>query len=236
MSIRALVVDDEPPARRAICQALQVPWASATVTECADGQTAIEWLRRQAFDVAFLDIRVPPLDGFEIIRRIGVHRMPPVVFVTAFEDFALRAFDVRAVDYLIKPFRQERFNESLDRALGRGAAPLPGPGLPIKTAGRTTRVALSTILWIEAASTYVRVHSTDDVHLLRTTMDRLSRELAGNHFLRVHRSAIVNLDHVVGWAPLARGDYEVLLSNGERVRVSRRHRRALLQRLHEPSR
>jgi len=248
-SLRILVADDEPLAREALLLELRRRGEVERLVSCASGHEAIAALRSEEIDLAFLDVRMPEVSGFEVVRRIGVERMPPVVFVTAFDRFAVEAFEVRALDYLLKPVSRERFGESFARALaavrGRSAerdAALRGlleeaaqeaERLRIKTGERTTIVRLDEIVWIEAASSYVRVHTRESTHLLRASLGSLEERLDPERFLRVHRSAIVHLDCVRELRHVVRGDYDLLLSNGDRVRASRRRRAELVRRLDE---
>jgi two-component system LytT family response regulator len=220
------------------------------VTEAAeaqDGEEAVDLLQRTAFDLVFLDIQMPRRSGFEVVRTVGVAQMPPVVFVTAYDAYALQAFEVHALDYLLKPFEPERFHEALDRVLAliqqqsRGdldarvqqmldhIEPDPEPlhRLMIKTHQRIQFVRTENIDWIEAAGNYVKLHVGSQTHLLRQTMTSLERRLNPDCFLRIHRSTIVNLDRVKDLNAMFNGEYEVRLDDGTKLTLSRGYRQAL---------
>ena len=238
-ALEVLIVDDEPLARRSLRRALEDRPEVHRLVEFSDGLGALEHLRQDTVDLAYLDVRMPGIGGFEVARRLGPERMPPFVFVTAHDDFAVEAFEVRALDYLLKPFTASRFEESFRRSLDRLRARTPnGPSLPgrvrIKMGGHTTFVPLDEVVWFEAANTYVRVHTRDRVHLVRDSLSSLERALDPRFFARVHRSAVVRLSAVVEMTHRVRGDYELVLENGDRVRASRRRREELMKRLIRP--
>ncbi len=245
--LRVLVVDDEPLARQALRLLLLGDADVTVVGECSgtDGAATVERTRP---DILFLDIHMPEVDGFDLLEQVGVDRAPVVVFVTAHADHALRAFDVHAVDYLLKPVVDARFAHALARAKDlarlrrKGHAPDPGLGALMREHSRHTRrilvrerdkthvVDADTIDWIEAADYYALIHAGGRAHLLRETMNQLAERLDPERFFRVHRSAIVNLERVKEIHPLFRGDRDLVLADGTRVRLSRT-RRAEFERL-----
>lgn len=245
--IRVLIVDDEPIARRGIRQQLRSEADLEVIAECGDGAAAIDAIAELAPDLVFLDIQMPEVGGFEVFEAIGVARMPAVVFVTAYDEHALRAFDVHAVDYVLKPIDRHRFRTAVARArlrlahapgqldrriaaalgeLGR-AAPDYAKRLAIKGDGRVVLVDVDAVDRLEAAGNYVEVHSGARHHLLRETMASLEARLDPARFARVSRSAIVNATHVRELQPMFNGDFVVVLRDGTRVAGSRRYRAAL---------
>lgn len=230
-ALRALIVDDEPHARQRIRDLLAKQPDFELAGECGSGQQALDAMHRESPDVVFLDVRMPDMDGIEVLRR-ATSRPPWLVFVTAFAEHALEAFDHAAIDYLMKPFDDARFTATLDRvrrlrALAArpasvGSDPTRDDRLAIRSGGRVTLLGLHEIHWIEGYGTYVRIHTTDAEYLHRETMSRLAGDLRGAGFLRVHRSAIVRLAEVRALA-----EDVVVLRSGVEVRVSGRHRREL---------
>ena len=255
--MRVLLVDDEPLAR----DSLRVILASETdvhiAGECGSGTEAVEAIRALAPDLVFLDVRMPGLDGFAVIDAIGPEHMPPVVFVTAYDAHAVRAFEIHALDYVLKPFDDDRLRVALERAraqrvlardgaLARRLASLLGDRAALDDGGagdvvsrwitrlqvpvgdRIRFVRVEDVDWIESAGNYVRVHVGRDKHLLRGTLGALERELDPKQFARIHRSAIVNLDRVRELEPYTGGDYIAFLTDGRKLRVSRTFRDRLL--------
>ena len=252
--------DDEPAARATLRLLLEREPEVEIVAECADGRAAVEAVRAARPDLLLLDVQMPELDGFGVLAALAEHETPAVIFVTAYDAHALRAFEVRALDYLLKPFSDDRFARALARAreeirtlglaaLGRrvhalvaspppdaaaepgagpDASPAAGGRLLIPEVGRTRVVRLDRVDWIEAADYCVRVHLRDRSHLLRRSLADLERELDPRRFLRIHRSAIVNVDRVAQIRPLFKGDAVVELEGGRELRVSRAHRARLL--------
>lgn len=225
--IRTLVVDDEQLARERVLSLLQQEADVEVVGECSDGGQAVSAIQRHSPDLVFLDVQMPGCDGFEVIRSIGPDRMPTVVFVTAYDEYALQAFEVHALDYLLKPFGRERFQQTLRHArealerrhagdLGRRllalvhgarAEPLPlGPPqverLVVKSGGRVFFLRTDDIDWIEAAGNYVRLHLGTESHLFRETMNRMESRLDPRRFTRIHRSRIVNTERIKEMQPL----------------------------------
>jgi two-component system LytT family response regulator len=232
--IRTVVVDDEPLARTSLTVLLRRHPEVEPVAECGSGREALSVIRASKPDLVFLDVQMPECDGFDVIEMLG-SELPCIVFVTAYDTYALRAFEVGALDYLLKPFDDARFERALERAKERIALAKNGQRTTwpfvIKTAGQICFVAASEIDWIEAADYYVSLHVGSRTHLLRRSMAELEQELDENAFCRIHRSAIVKLDRVRRLELNESGEYDVLLINGIRLRLSRRYRKELQSRL-----
>jgi len=237
---RVLIVDDEPLARVSVRTLLAREPDIAIVGECADGASAVDAIRAERPDLVFLDVQMPGLDGFGVIREIGPDRMPVTVFVTAFDTFAVRAFETRAIDYLVKPFSDERFAATLARArelrfaqqlaqllADRVAAGAYTSHLLVPTGTRTTVVPVETIDWIGADDYYAVLHVGLRTHLLRQTLTVLATELDPKRFVRVHRSAIVNLRFVRALEKTRDGGTALVLADGATVPVSRTGRERL---------
>lgn len=242
MTLRALIVDDERLARARLVRLLRRREDVEIVGVACDGDEAVEMLAELRPDLVFLDVQMPGLSGFDVldalrprpnVPHLNGNRMPAVVFTTAFDQYALRAFEVHALDYLLKPFDEERLSASLDRAAAmiRGARADPGlrPFLEqmapperfvVRTPGRIVFLPLAEVDWIEAAGNYVYVHAGRERHLIRGTLKAIESRFA-SRFARIHRSAIVNLERVRELAPRAHGDCEVVLRGGARLPVSR---------------
>lgn len=230
--IRALIVDDEPLARRGVAAMLAKEAGIELAGECASGGEAVARIRAERPDLVFLDVEMPDGDGFEVLEALGCDLPPAVVFVTAYDRYALRAFEVGAIDYLLKPFDQARFAKVLARARDWIAQERSRDArLAIKSAGQVTLVRLSEIDWIEAADYYASLHVAGRTHLLRRSLADLEKELDGQGFCRVHRSALVNLDRVRGLSTDEEGEYQIELSGGARLRISRSHRKQVQERL-----
>ncbi len=245
--IRALIVDDEPLARDRLRQLLNEQPEIEMIGECADGREAVEAIRKQSPELIFLDIQMPELNGFEVLEAIDAEPMPVIIFVTAHDKFALRAFEVHAVDYLLKPFDRERFESALHRALQQvkyrrdparveaQAAVLaevqtpakPIDRLAVKSGGRIRIVRTADIAWIESAQNYVEIHEDKQSHLLRETMSAIEQKLSPDKFVRISRSTIVNIEKIKELQPLFYGEYTVTLQNGKRLTLSRRYRSKL---------
>ncbi len=233
--IRALVVDDESLARSNLTVLLRLDPEIQIVGECGSGMEALAEIRGKKPDLVFLDVQMPECDGFDVVELLGRDLPPAVVFVTAYDQYALRAFEAGALDYLLKPFDNARFERALGRAKerirhGKGAARAV-ERLAIKSAGQVSFLKISEIDWIEAADYYACLHAGTKTHLLRRSMSELEQDLDPGSFCRIHRSSIVNLDRVRGLELGPDGEYEVLLENGSRLRLSRRYRKLLQSRL-----
>jgi two-component system LytT family response regulator len=237
--IRTLVVDDEPLARSNLTVLLRRDPQIAIVGECGSGVAAAEEIRRAKPDLLFLDIQMPECDGFDVLALLGRHVPTAVVFVTAYDQYALRAFEAGALDYLLKPFDTARFERALDRAKQKvlgyvgGGKDLPPKlqRLVIKSAGEVAFVDLAEIDWIEAADYYAALHVGMKTHLLRRSMAELEQDLDPEIFCRIHRSTIVNLERVQGLKLGEDGEYRVLIQNGTELRLSRRYRRQVQSRM-----
>ncbi|HLL13480.1 MAG TPA: LytTR family DNA-binding domain-containing protein [Pyrinomonadaceae bacterium] len=249
-SIRTLIVDDEPLARERIKRFLASERDLELVGECAEGREAVAAIRTLKPDLVFLDIQIPELDGFGILKAVGVAEMPAVIFVTAYDRYALQAFDVSALDYLLKPYNRERFRKAVERAraqLSNGAKgelnkrllsllenfkteqPRHLERLMIKSAGRVFFLRAEELDWIEAEGNYLRVHVGRESHLLRETMNRLASKLDPDKFLRIHRSTLVNIERIKELQPLFSGDYVVILRDGKQLTLSRSYRDKMLE-------
>jgi two-component system LytT family response regulator len=247
MKIRTLIVDDEPLARDRLQKLLRAQPTIELIGECSDGEQALAEIQELKPDLVFLDVQMPELDGFAVLEALPAASRPTVIFVTAHDRFALKAFEVHAVDYLLKPFDRERFQVALDRALKRiqhsdtddlkrrlnellsdlKPEPTPLDRLAVKKEGRTLLVKTSDVEWIEAADNYVVLHVGAEAHMLRETMASLEERLAGNKFVRISRSSLVNTEQIKELQPMFHGEYRVLLKNGTRLTLSRTHRAKL---------
>ena len=244
--LRALVVDDEPLARELLRRMLDEHPALEVIGECGSGTQAVEAVRAQRPDLLFLDVQMPGLDGFAVLRELAPD-LPQVVFVTAYDQYALRAFEVHALDYLLKPFDEER----LERAVQRARAHLRRPAddgdrrqilemldelrgvrrwrerLVIRVGERAFLQPVAEVDWLEADGKYVKVHVGPKAHVIRETMTQLAEVLDPRRFLRISRSAIVNVDRIREIQPWLRGDYVVILRNGAEVTSTRGYRDTL---------
>ena len=231
---RVLVVDDERLARSNLCVLLRRDPEIEIVGECSSGQEGLEHIRNRSPDIVFLDVQMPELDGFDVLEMLGNDLPRAVVFVTAFDQYALRAFEAGALDYLLKPFDNARFALALARAKERIVdkdGPAKAERLAIKSAGQILFLKTAEIDWIEAADYYACLHVGTKSHLLRRSMSDLERDLATEEFCRIHRSAIVNLHRVRSLRLGEDGEYEVVLENGHSLRMSRSYRKQLQARL-----
>lgn len=246
MKIRVLIVDDEIHARRGLKSLLAAEPDVEVVGEAGNGRVAVESIRRLRPDLVFLDVEMPGLNGIDVVANVGPEAMPAVVFVTAFDQYAVAAFEANAIDYLLKPFSDARFQDSLARVrrrlagsgsngLGKRLEHLLGTldkrrGLVRFTvrAGDVLKVfRAADIDWIEADEYYAKLHIGDATHLVRETMHALDEQLPSDQFARIHRSTIVNLDRIVALEPMFQGDCTVILQDGTRLRMSRRRREVL---------
>jgi len=233
--LRVLVVDDEALARSNLTVLLHRDPEIEIVGECSSGTDAIAEIRSKQPDLLFLDVQMPECDGFDVLELLGCDLPPAIIFVTAYDQYALRAFEAGALDYLLKPFDNPRFDRALARAkerLARGVAPYQPPErIVIKSAGQVLFVKVSDIDWIEAADYYACLHVGPRTHLLRRTMSELEQEFDPRRFCRIHRSAIVNLDRIRSLKLNEDGDHDVILESGATLRLSRRYRKELQSRL-----
>ncbi len=246
MKIRTLIVDDEAPARARLRQFLKSETDFEIVGECANGRQAVESIAREKPDLVFLDVQMPRMTGFEVCEALTAAggATPFVIFVTAYDQYALKAFEVHAIDYLLKPFDRERFEKALEHARAQlpraqGASPeqrlaalledlradaRQSARLVFKEDGRVVFVRPETIDWLEADGNYVRVHCGGESHYVRETLAGLEAQLPAAKFMRISRSAIVNLDRIKEFQPLFYGDYAVILQNGAKPTLSRNFR------------
>lgn len=251
MTISVLIVDDEPLARDGIALHLSSAQDFSVAAVCGNGPDAIKLIHQQKPDLVFLDVNMPGLSGFDVIETVGAENMPPVIFLTAYENFAHKAFDVCAVDYLLKPIDSARFAASLDKVrqyLHRSLIiknaelltsllhqPIPTETaidrLIVKSHGHTHFIVISDILWVEANGDYVDVHTTAKTHLVRETMHNIEQQLTRFGFQRVHRSAIVRLSLITELITTSAGDYYLMLTGGNKLKLSRNYRDAVLQKL-----
>jgi len=242
--IRTLIVDDQLLAREMLRRMLKDEPDIEIVGMPASGPEAVEAIHSLAPDLVFLDVRMPELDGFGVLAQIDPARMPAIIFVTANDDFALRAFDVHAVDYLVKPCTVERFQTALHRARRQiqrndagaiqrrltalladlKAQPRLAERLPVKSEGRIIFLRLPDIDWVEAADNYVKLHVGKEAHMLRETMTSLESKLPAERFLRISRSAMVNIEQIKELHPMFHGEYVVILRNGARLTLTRGYR------------
>lgn len=238
-SISTLIVDGEPLARERLRALLAGHADIDVVGEARDGEEAVAAIRGRNPDLVFLAVDAPRMDGFEVIRAVGGGSLPLIVLVAAGDEHARKAFDARALDYLVKPLDRDRFAEAIGRARdaiarARGPAPrrpAPNDRMVIKSAGRLFFLRIEEIDWIEAAGNYVKLHVGADEHLLRETMNGIERTLDADTFLRIHRSRIVNMERVTELQPWFNGEYIVILQNGTKLTLSRGYREKLQERL-----
>jgi two-component system, LytTR family, response regulator len=233
--ISVLVVDDESGARRNLIALLRPDPGIGAIIECDSGQGAIEQLKGSKCDLLFLDVQMPGCDGFDVLELLGSELPPAVIFVTAYDEYALRAFEAGALDYLLKPFDDARFRRALDRAKAKVAnlssRPKLSERLAVKARGELVFLKVADVDWIESVGYYACLHVGGNTHVLRRSLLDLERELDGEQFMRIHRSIIVNLERVHKLELQDGGDYEVILRSGDRLRLSRRFRRSLLDRM-----
>ena len=241
MSFRAASVDDEALARERIRSLVGQEPDLELVGEAGDGQAAVELIRREKPDLVFLDVQMPGLDGFGVLQALGDEVPPAVIFVTAYDHYALQAFDVHALDYLLKPFNSRRFKKAVLRARteltrehppevnerllslleGLRSGRRPPERIVLKSAGRVSFLKVDEVDWVEAEGNYVRLHVGPHSHLLRETMKNIEGRLDPDRFIRIHRSTIVNTDRIKELHPLFHGEYAVILRDGTRLTASR---------------
>ena len=243
--IRALVVDDEPVARGHLRALLEERGDVAVVDECGDGRSAVERIRELVPDLVLLDVQMPELDGLGVVRAVGPDRMPPVVFVTAHDQHAVSAFEVHALDYVLKPVHRARFNGAIDRAIRiirsgssgnrsrllseameRLSSPSPDR-IAIRSGDRILYLRTSDIDWIEAADDLVRLHVGKTVHDHRATMAQIEQRLPASRFIRIHRSTIVNVERIREFQPWFQGDWILVLADGTRLQSGKSYRKRI---------
>jgi two-component system LytT family response regulator len=241
--MRVLIAEDEPLARDRLRTLLQDHNDVEIAAECADGRSAVDAIRDHEPDLVFLDVSMPELNGFEVIQEIGAAEMPPVIFVTAFDHYAVQAFDAHAVDYVLKPFDEDRFrtavergrdalrkrtNGALDQRLSDLLQGLARPSylerLAVKSGGKIIFLKTNEVQWIAAEGNYARLHAGKRSYLMRETMSNLESKLDPDRFIRIHRSTIVSTDAIAELEPLFQGDYVVVLRDGTRLTSSRGYR------------
>jgi two-component system LytT family response regulator len=254
-NIRVLVVDDEAPARQRVIDLLRHDEQVGTIFEAADGQAAVESILDFRPELVLLDVQMPELDGLGVVQAIGPAEMPLAVFITAYDQHALRAFEANALDYLLKPFSDERFEGMMARVKTRlderslrefgqrvmkmvstapSSADRRWDRLVVKAGGTTRFVRVADIDWIEAAGVYVNLHVGGKELLYRAALNELADRLDPRRFVRVHRSAIVNIESILQLEPISHGEFDAVLRNGARTRVSRTYRAQLEKRLGQP--
>jgi two-component system LytT family response regulator len=243
--IRTLIVDDEPLIRTGIRSGLASISGVGIVGECENGAQAVQAILSERPDLVLLDVRMPDCTGLDVVRQVGVERMPMVVFVTAYDEYAIKAFEINAVDYLLKPFDEERLRNSIDRARQRLAARSQAvltqqlqaliaardqkwpQRLVVKNGERYEFVAVDLIDWIESANNYVELHCGPKAYLFGETLSSLETRLDPDRFLRIHRCRIVNLSRIVAVHPMLNGAYQVQLRDGVRLGTGRQYRQAM---------
>lgn len=254
MCIRTLIVDDESLARERVRDMLAQYGDIEVIAECANGYEAVEAITKHAPDLVFLDVEMPGMDGFGVLDALDSDRLPVIIFVTAYDQYAVKAFEVYALDYLLKPFDQERFDKALSRAKDYilnqkndslserilkaleeiKSKPVHLERLVIKMHGHVFFVKTEEIDWLEAEGNYVRLHSGKESYLLRDTITALENQLDPKKFVRVHRSAIVNIDRIQELQPWFHGEYRIILKEGVELTLSRSYREKLHEALGRP--
>ena len=241
MKIRALIIDDEPLARERVRTLLREEPDVEVIAECANGNEAVTAIKKHSPDLIFLDVQMPGLGGFDVLRALGKEPMPLVIFVTAYGQHALKAFEVHALDYLLKPFKQARFKQTVQRAretlasrqggvLPKGLLELLGQAkpvverltrIPVKTGERVIFVKTEHIHYIEAAGNYLVLHTAKENHVVRETLTSIEEKLDPKQFLRINRSMLVNLEQIKELQPLFKGDHAVVLLSGKQLTMTR---------------
>ena len=243
MTLRLVLVDDEPPARARLRRLLKAHADIELIAECGDGAAAVQAIESATPDLVLLDVQMPELDGFEVLRALDVPALPTVIFITAFDQYAVRAFEVHALDYILKPVEADRLDAALGHARRRlaerrsaGLADLLRElkrerprltRLPVRSEGRVKVIELADVDWLGAADNYVRLHSGGREYLVRDTLAALEQQLDPDTFVRVQRSTIVRFDRIAELRPDAHGDFEIRLKDGTRLNMSRTYRSAV---------
>jgi two-component system, LytTR family, response regulator len=253
MKIRTLIVDDMLLARKRVKRFLHTDPDIEIIGECSDGRDAIEAIKNLSPDLIFLDVQMPELDGFEVLEAVGSDSISEVIFITAYDQFALRAFEVHALDYLLKPFDFERLRKAVDRAKSQIKQKQTGDidkrlsalindikaghkylkRLIVKAAGRTIFLLVEEIDWIEAAGNYLRLQAGKESYMIRERMSQMESKLDPDKFVRIHRSTLVNIDRIKELQPLFNGDQLVILRDGKQLTMSRTYRERLMSILDE---
>jgi two-component system, LytTR family, response regulator len=244
-AISALVVDDEPLAREGVCRLLASHPVAFTILAATNGAEAVEVIRAQRPELVFLDVEMPEMDGFEVVQQVGVDAMPPVVFITAHDQYAIQAFEINAIDYLLKPITRPRFDQAVERACAHMHAGRSNQDrllslleaisarskylkrLSVKRAGGIAFIDVQDVAWIKAAENYVEIHTGSSLELVHTPMHSIEAALNPDDFLRIHRSLIVNLGHVKMLEPAPYGEYVFVMRSGARLRSGRSYRQAI---------
>ncbi|MCU1287989.1 MAG: yehT 1 [Acidobacteria bacterium] len=249
MKIKTLIVDDEPLARERVKRFLRDIADIEIIGECGDGAQAVSLIKSEKPDLVFLDIQMPEKNGFEVIKSLDAKTVPTVIFVTAYDQYALQAFEVHALDYLLKPFNRERLQRAVSRArehierrnfgsLDERLAALIADlkiekkyleRLVVKSVGRVFFIKTEEIDWIEAAGNYLKLHVGKESHLIRETMNAIETKLNPDKFLRIHRSTVVNIDSIKELHPMFSGDYSVILRDKTELTLSRNYRERFLE-------
>jgi two-component system LytT family response regulator len=252
--IRALIADDEALARKFIRRMLKDDHEVEIVGECSNGKQAVAMIRKHNPDVVFLDVQMPEMDGFAVLESIGIERLPEIIFATAYEQYAIRAFELHALDYLLKPFDQARFKDAIKHAKERFHSERRSEGrtqisallqsiknkpqyldrLVIKAGGRITFLSTDEINWIEADDKYVHLHAGKISPMVRQTLSAMETQLDPRKFRRIHRSAIVNVERIKELQPLFSGEYSILLEDGTKLTLSRSYKDKLFELLGKP--
>jgi len=247
VKLRTLIVDDEALGRKRVRKLLGTQPECEIIGECSDGHEAVAAIRSFAPDLVFLDVQMPELDGFDVITEVGTDKMPPVIFVTAFDDYAVSAFEFGAFDYLLKPVDHVRFHQTLDRAKKRlkdspapsvstqlsallkyvGQLDAPRNRIGVKVNGKILFLDPDEIFWIQARDDLARIHLAEVAYDVREPLSKLEARLPQNRFLRVHRSTIVNTAQVREAQPFDQGDQLLILRNGKRITTGRSYRKAV---------
>jgi len=228
---RAVIVDDEALARERVRTLLAGASGITVVAECSGGREAVEKILAERPDLVLLDVQMPDLDGFEVLEAVASEWLPAVIFVTAYDEYAIKAFDVHAIDYLLKPIEPERFRKALARVQKRDLIAMlderPIDRLVIRTRSKVSFLKPSEIDWIEADGKHAILHAGREMHVVRHTLTRLEQRLASHGFVRVHRSAIVNVDRIKELEPWFHGEFVVILKDGTKLTSSAAHSQAL---------
>ena len=254
LPIRALIVDDEALARKFIRRMLKDDRDFEIIGECSNGKEAVAIIKKQSPDAVFLDVQMPEMDGLAVLESIGIERLPEIIFTTAYEQYAVRAFELHALDYLLKPFDQPRFKDAIKYAKERFRSGRHNDGrtqisalleniknkpqhlerLVIKSGGRITFLRTDEINWIEADDKYVHLHTSQARPMVRQTLSAMEEQLDPAKFRRIHRSAIVNIERIAELQPLFSGEYSILLQDGTKLTLSRNYKDKLFDLLGRP--